>query len=143
MRRSLFEEQLCQVTLGMGANAGLRKTIARAHAEFDRTLDEMRANFGQSDEIADQVLMAFVMQCESQKIDDHELHLMIAVVRIALIRSGRDPNTLTDLRAPRKRKRVRNSEDGRYRFQLFALQNDQHGLADRTVEHALDDGKLS
>jgi hypothetical protein len=113
-----IEDQMQQILNEMGANPYLIELIERAHSTFNETLDEKGVCLEQPDEISDEIFRAFVSKCESTKIDDSELHLLIAFLRIALVKCGRRVDSLTALRAPRKRKRVSNGPNGRYRFEL-------------------------
>jgi hypothetical protein len=51
-------------------------------------------------------------------MNDAILHCALAAVRVVLVRAGCTPSLLADLVAPRRRRRVKNSETGKYRFVL-------------------------
>jgi hypothetical protein len=60
----------------------------------------------------------FVSACEDRGMPDSELHLMIAGMRMILLRSGWKPARLAELVAPRRRVRIANSPTGKYQFML-------------------------
>ena len=136
MCKLMIEQQIRNLLSELRVTDRLNHIIEQAWDIFKVVLEDNEPPPSGVEEIPGHVFKAFVDRCESKHLSDGDLHLMIAVIRTALLRCGRNANTLTDLRAPRKRKRVRNGPDGRYRFELFPTARPEScSLNDRLVAH--------
>jgi hypothetical protein len=138
MPHSTIEEGVRQLLLEMGGNAYLAGMIGRISVAFKETLDGRAIDCEQPAEIPDGVLRSLIDTWELTGMDDTDLHLMIALLRILLINCGRDASTLTVCCAPRERKRIRNAEDGRYRFQLFPISESKPNLRNWLADSSAD-----
>ena len=83
--------------------------IASQHAADLKSLDEIPTS----------LFAPFVAHCERSQMPDSQLFMVLAALRSLLVLSGRDQRDLAGLVAPRKRKRVKNADDGTYQFKYF------------------------
>jgi hypothetical protein len=118
MQRTKLEQQVSGAIETLGKADGLCEMLSHSWRIYHGFLEEQNLLPGQAEDIPQSSFAAFVARCEEQQMDDQTLHLVLAIVRVILLELGRDVNTMSDLSAPRKRKRVGNGKDGQYRFAL-------------------------
>lgn len=123
MNKTQFRREAFRFGLQWKTNHCIRSNFYRAYKLFFTVIEENSLQGTSVDQLPGEIFKKFVATCALQ-CDEFDLHLRIAFIRIVLIRCGRDPETLTDLRARRMRKRVRNSPTGRYQFQRFPVLDD-------------------
>jgi hypothetical protein len=120
--KAQFRREAFEFGLQAKASRRVRSNCYRAYQLLFKTIEESSLVQCPADQIPDEIFTKFVALCKTE-CDEFDLYLRIGFVRIVLIACGRDPETLTQLKAPTKRRRVRNAPNGRYQFVRFPVSN--------------------
>jgi hypothetical protein len=118
MQGTKIEQQVRGVIQALGEADGLSGMLAGNWRIYHCFLEEQNLLPERAEDIPQSSFPMFVSHCEAHQMEDRTLHLVLAVVRVVLLELGYDVKALCGLSAPRKRKRLSNSNDGHYRFAL-------------------------